>query len=162
MNPHSSLTSEQRAAAVDLFEAGHGFKATASSLGVGRQALRILFERWKLHGRRALVEKRTKERFPFETKLEIVRRRLAGETATDLCSEYGLSSRKILNKWVRIFHDQGEYGLRPRPRGRPKRREPAASEPISELERLRQENERLRAQVAYLGKLKALRDQERP
>ncbi|WP_285731619.1 hypothetical protein [Nocardiopsis sp. ATB16-24] len=87
MNPRSSITSEQCAAAVDLFEAGRGFRAASSLLGVGRRALRVPFERWKLHGRRALVEKRTKEWFPFEVKREVVRRRLAGETAMDLCSE---------------------------------------------------------------------------
>jgi transposase len=162
MNPHSSLTEAQRAAAVDLFEVGHGFKTAASLLGVGRQAVRILFERWKIHGREALVEKRTKRRFSFETKMEIVSRRLAGEAAMDLCSEYGLSSRKIVNKWVRIFRDEGEEGLRPKPSGRPKRPLKAPAEPTGELEQLRDENERLRAQVAYLGKLKALRDQERP
>ena len=33
--------------------------------------------------------------------------------------------------------------------------------PESEVEQLRRENERLRAEVAYLGKLRALRSQQR-
>lgn len=37
------------------FDAVHSFKTTASPLGAGSQALRVLFERWKLHGRRTLV-----------------------------------------------------------------------------------------------------------
>jgi hypothetical protein len=36
-----------------------------------------------------------------------------------------------------------------------------ATKPESELERLRRENERLRAEVAFLGKVQALRDEER-
>ncbi|MEV3939342.1 helix-turn-helix domain-containing protein [Glycomyces sp. NPDC049804] len=156
------MTEAQRAAAVDLFEAGHGHKSTASQLGVGRQAVRNVFERWKIRGREALVEKRTKRTYSFETKLEIVRRHLAGEaTATELVREYQLSSLKLLTKWTRIFRDQGEDGLRPKPKGRPRQPPSRAPEPVSELEQLRAENERLRAQVAYLGKLKALRDQER-
>ena len=50
--------------------------------------------------------------------------------------------------------------MRPKPKGRPgKARFPPVE--LSELERLRRENERLRAEVAYLGKLRALRAQER-
>jgi transposase-like protein len=122
----------------------------------------MLFERWQIHGREALVEKRTQRAYTFETKLEIVRRFLAGEaTAIELAREYGLSSRKLLQKWVRIFHDEGEDGLRPKPKGRPPMPPESSSKSASEFEQLRAENERLRAQVAYLGKLKALRDQER-
>jgi transposase-like protein len=155
MNPYSSLTEQQRVAAVGLFEAGYGHKSTAVKLGVGRQAVGVLFERWRIHGREALVEKRTKRQYSFETKLEIVRRYLAGEPAMELCEEFGLSSRRLLTKWARLFGEQGEDGLRPKPKGRPPSR--PAPEPGSELERLRAENERLRAEVAYLGKLKALR-----
>jgi transposase-like protein len=161
LNPYSSLTEQQRAAAVVLFEAGHAHKSTAAKLGVGHQAVRMLFERWQIRGREALVEKRTPRKFTFEMKLEIVRRYLAGEPALELAAEYGLSSRKLLQKWVRLFRDEGEDGLRPKPKGRPPGPPEAPAGPTSELEALRAENERLRAQVAYLGKLKALRDQER-
>jgi transposase-like protein len=107
------------------------------------------------------VEQQTKRQYSFETKLAIVRRHLAGEAAMDLCREYGLSSRRLLTKWVRIAREEGEDGLRPGPKGRPKAPSPDSVEAPGELERLRAENERLRAQVAYLGKLQALRDQER-
>lgn len=162
MHPYSSLTEQERAAAVSLFEAGHGHMSAASLLGVGHQGVRNLFDRWKIHGREVLVEKRTKRRFSFEEKREIVRRYLTGEASgLELAAEYELSSRKIITKWVRIVREEGEEGLRPKPKGRPGRSSNVAQEPASELERLRAENERLRAEVAYLGKLKALRDQER-
>jgi transposase len=51
--------------------------------------------------------------------------------------------------------------LRPKPKGRPKRDPAAAVGKETELERLRRENERLRAEVAYLGKLRALIAAER-
>ena len=59
-----------------------------------------------------------------------------------------------------IYRRDGEDGLRPKRRGRPptdRTNEPAKSE----LETLRRENEQLRAEVAYLGKLRALRSQAR-
>jgi hypothetical protein len=51
--------------------------------------------------------------------------------------------------------------LRPKPKGRPRKNPEAPARPESELEQLRRENERLRAENAYLGKLRALREQQR-
>lgn len=55
----------------------------------------------------------------------------------------------------------GEDGLRPKPKGRPRKPDSPPTGELPELERLRRENERLRAEVAYLGKLRALREQGR-
>ncbi|WP_176930045.1 helix-turn-helix domain-containing protein [Lentzea albidocapillata] len=96
--------------------------------------------------------------FSFEFKLEVVRRFVAGEaTAIELAREYGLSSPKTVQKWVAAFRREGEDALRPKPKGRPAK--PAA--PADELERLRQENLELSAKVAFLEKLRALREQGR-
>lgn len=54
----------------------------------------------------------------------------------------------------------GGAGLRPKPRGRPPTNH-GVSAPKTEIEMLRIENERLRAEVAYVGKLRALRSQKR-
>ncbi|GAA4925227.1 helix-turn-helix domain-containing protein [Stackebrandtia albiflava] len=107
------------------------------------------------------MAKATKRSFSFAFKLEVVRRFLAGETKVELARQFDLSSPKLIEGWARRFRAEGEDGLRPKPRGRPVRKRPPVPAASSEVERLRAENERLRAQVAYLGKLKALRDQER-
>lgn len=87
---------------------------------------------------------------------------MGGEATTmDLAREYNLSSHKLVGKWAQIYREEGEAGLRPKPRGRRSRASLPSPEPVSELDRLRVENERLRAEVAYLGKLSALRDQKR-
>lgn len=119
--------------------------------------------------------------YSFEVKLALVQRFLAGESGQELAVEAGLSSRQQLQRWVRIYRLEGEDGLRPKRTGRPGRDQavpgatpakPAAAPPrkrgakeqageVSELEQLRRENELLRAEVAYLGKLRALRAQER-
>ena len=162
MYPQSSLTQQQRGDAVVLFEAGHGHRSTASRLGIGQHAARELFERWKLHGREALVQRSTKQKFSFEMKREVVLRFIGGEgTSMDLARAYDLSSHKLVGKWAQVYRDEGEEGLRPKPRGRRSKKSLSATEPVGELDRLRAENERLRAEVAYLGKLRALRDQKR-
>ena len=99
--------------------------------------------------------------YSFEFKLALVERFLAGETGPALTVEAGLSSRQLLQKWVRAYRREGEDGLRPKPKGRPRKPDSPPPADLSELERLRRENERLRAEVAYLGKLRALREQGR-
>jgi transposase len=108
-----------------------------------------------------LVSKPAKS-YSFEFKLALVERFLAGETGPDLAVEAGLSSRQLLQKWVRAYRRDGAEALRPKAKGRPaKSAAPPPPAELTELERLRRENERLRAEVAYLGKLRALRAQER-
>lgn len=156
MHKNSSLTEQQRATVIALFERGHGDKAVARHLGVSRHAVRSLYDRWRIRGSGALVTKPTKRIFAFEMKRELVRRYLAGETKLALAQEFALSSPKLIERWVKTYRDEGEDGLRPRPKGRPRKDPEAPVRELSELEQLRRENERLRAEVAYLGKLRAL------
>lgn len=101
-----------------------------------------------------------KRSFTFEFKLEVVRRFVDGEaTAIELACEHDLSSPKLVENWVRAYRREGEEALRPKPKGRPAKA--VDSSGPSELERLRQENLRLSAKVAYLEKMRALREQGR-
>lgn len=153
----SSLTSAQRVAAVEWFGRGLSDWATARRLGVTRKPVRRLHQRWLLHGPEVLVDS-PRRSYSFEVKRDLVRRFLAGEPADVLASEGGLSSALLLRKWVNQVRKDGEDVLRPRPTGRPKAK---PDTDLSELERLRRENEYLRAENAYLGKLRALQAQQR-
>ncbi|MEN4465395.1 helix-turn-helix domain-containing protein [Mycolicibacterium fortuitum] len=111
----------------------------------------------------ALVAKPTKSTYSFDFKLDVVRRVLhEGATAQQLAREHGLSSGQLIQSWVRAYRQHGEDGLRPKPKGRPRKdgSPPAAGE-STDLARLEQENLRLRAENAYLKKLRALRAQGR-
>jgi transposase len=159
MRARSSLAEGQREAAVALFEKGVGYRAAARLLDAPRVPVRALYGRWRIHGQGVLVSRPAKS-YSFEFKLALVERFLAGETGPDLAVEAGLASRELLQKWVRAYRLEGEDGLRPKPKGRPRKPDSPPAE-LPELERLRRENERLRAEVAYLGKLRALREQGR-
>jgi transposase len=160
MSARSSLSEAQRGAAVAWFEKGIGYRAVSRLLDAPRVPVRALYGRWRIHGQGVLVSRPAKS-YSFEFKLALVQRFLAGETGPDLAVEAGLASRELLQKWVRVYRLEGEDGLRPKPKGRPAKPASPPSAELSELERLRRENERLRAEVAYLGKLRALRAQER-
>jgi len=162
MHPRSSLTEAQRSAAVALFEQGWRYWATATHLGVSHWAVRDLHRRWSLHGRRALVVKPTKSSYSFEFKLAVVQRFLDdGATAEQLAVEHELSSDKLVRTWVRAYRRLGEDGLKPKPKGRPPKDGDAPPGEVTDLQRLEQENLRLRAEIAYLKKLRALMAQER-
>lgn len=160
MYARSSLSVVQREAAVASFEQGLRDSAVATRLGVSRWPVRALYQRWRIRGRGALVQKRSKASYSFDFKLGLVERVLAGDSAAALAEEAGLSSPVLLKTWVRRYRNEGEDALRPKPKGRPRGSSAPPGEE-SELERLRRENEYLRAQNAYLGELRALMDQKR-
>lgn len=162
MSARSSLSEAQRQSAVALFEAGWGSRAVSTTLGVSRSSVGRLRDRWLVRGGTTLVAKPTKRVFSFEFKLAAVQRYLSGETRAGLAKEFQLSSPQLIDKWTRQYRAAGEDGLRPKPKGRPKKDSGAVRQPESELQRLRRENERLRAEVAFLGKVRALGDGERP
>ncbi|WGW12526.1 transposase [Saxibacter everestensis] len=143
-----------------LFEAEWSWGAAARHLGVRENPVHRLYDRWRVRGSGALVTKPTKRSFSFEFKLDVVRRFLAGETKVALAREFDLSSPKLIETWARKYRNEGEEALRPSSPGKSVETDSAPSE-STEVVRMRRENERLRAEVAYLGKLRALRAQER-
>jgi transposase len=155
MYSRSTLSHPEAVAAVGLFEQGFTAKSVALALDLARAPVQMLYQRWQLRGSGALVT-RDRRQYDFETKLEIVRRHIRGESGRALSEEFGLPSPSTVANWTSIFRRDGEDGLRPKRRGRPPANR-GDSPPESETETLRRENERLRAEVAYLGKLRALR-----
>ena len=95
--------------------------------------------------------------FPFEIKKEVVDRFINGESKMELARQFGLSSDQLVSYWVRAWHAGGDQALQPKPKGRPKGS--ASSKPLTEEDRLRREVEKLRAENAYLKKLRDLRNQ---
>ena len=162
MDRRSSLSVGQREQAVAWFEEDLGYSSVARLLGVALWPVKQLYERWRIWGRGALMSRPTKRSYSFEFKLAVVERFLAGEPVTVLAAEHELSSPELVRAWVRTYRREGADGLRPKPKGRPRKDPDAPVRPTSELEQLRRENERLRAENAYLGKVRALRDQQRP
>ena len=155
----STLSHSDAVSAIEMFEQGFTARSVSISLDLARNPVQMLYQRWQLRGVSALVT-RERRQYGFETKLEIVMRHVRGESGRALAEEYDLPSPNIVANWTGIYRREGEDGLRPKKGGRPPTG-PGNRPPESEVEALRKENERLRAEVAYLGKLRALRSQER-
>lgn len=155
----SSLSKLQREQLVDLFEQGLGYTGAAHRLGVSKYAARMLERRFRLHGKLCLVKKPIKQQFSFEVKKEVVDRFNAGESKMDLARDFGLSSDQLVTSWVRAWRTGGDEALHPKPKGRPKGSSPVKV--MTEEDRLCREVEKLRAENAYLKKLRDLRNQRR-
>ena len=159
----SSLSVEQRVAAVAAFEAGYGSRAAARRLGLPVRPVNSLYDRWVLHGKMALVARDRKSVYSWEFKRSIVARFLAGESARQLAAEFNFSSSDLVYSWVRVWRLAGDEGLRPKKRGRKPKTLIASLDQEGGARvvdaALIEENTRLKAQVAYLKKLRDLRDQ---
>ena len=155
----STVSLSDAVSAVEMFEQGFTAKSVAMSLDLVGSPVQMLYQRWQLRGLGALVT-RDRKQYDFEIKLEIVRRHVRGESGRALAEEYGLPSPNTVATWTGIYRRDGEDGLLPKRQGRPPT-DHRDSPPKSEIETLRSENDRLSAEVAYLGKLRALRSPER-
>lgn len=153
----SALGAGEAASAVEMFEQGYTAKGVSLARNLSYGPVQMLYERWQLRGAGALMT-RERRQYDFETKLAIVERYVGGATALALAREYDLPSPNTVSNWARNFRRDGEAGLRPKPRVRPPSQ---SARPAGEVEQLRAENERLRAEVAYLGKLRALKSHQR-
>ncbi|WP_445227968.1 helix-turn-helix domain-containing protein, partial [Corynebacterium sp. H127] len=103
MRARSSLSQAQREQLVELFEQGLGYNAAAHRLGVSPYPVKRLARRFKLHGKLCLVEKPTKQQYPFEVKKDVVDRFNAGQSMMELAREFGLSSDQLVKDWVRAW-----------------------------------------------------------
>ena len=154
-------TEEEWAKALEMYQEGYGSFIISKVTGIDDRDLRHqcrLYDmtgEWHLeHKKRTRLEPRAKK----EAVNAVVQQSLS---LAEVTVKYGIS-RGCLKSWLRKFRHGGyEELLATKPKGRPpKMPKPQKSKKgMSELERLREENEYLKAENAYLKKLKAL-DQE--
>ena len=157
-------TVEDKLKAVKLSLSGMAPYAVGQLLHFSEHDVSEWVERYRLYGPQGL-EKQHYKRYTFKEKCKIICEYRKKQLPLHIFSARVRISQSQIKNWDNIVKAQGYEGLRivgqhGRPpkikdMGRPKKREPQ-----TKLEKLQLENEYLRAENAYLKKLRALRIEE--
>ena len=144
-----------------MLENGYSIEYIHKNHGIGKGLLGQLWARYQSEGPSGL-QKKQNVKADYAFKVNVVRDIEENHlTLVDASLKYNVSTSRI-NVWQGIVRTQGYDALasiKPRGRppkndmGRPRKKKP---EEMTELERLRYENECLRAENALLKKVKAL------
>ncbi|HGE6883590.1 TPA: IS3 family transposase, partial [Citrobacter amalonaticus] len=160
---------ETKLAVVNHYLSGKdGEERTADRFGVERTSVRRWVRAWQLHGMEGLSGKN--KHHSAEFKLVVVRAVIRDHlTMREAAARFNLSAETLVRHWVCVYNDAGAEGLLNIQRGRPGKMTKQKIPPSptdKELEKLSPEELRaelryLRAENAYLKKLKALVQSEK-
>ena len=154
---------ETRRLAVELFEDALGYRAVARRLSVPKEAVRKWLDVYRAFGSEVLLSMDGKQAvYTYEQRVAAASAVVdGGMTRQEAMKTFGIMSMSPLKKWCRLYREGGAEALRPKPRGRP-RGTGGKTRELTREEELEDRCRRLEAEVAYLKKLRALVEGDRP
>lgn len=154
--------SSTRARAAELFAEGHGYRSTATLLGLPPTTVRKWHRTYTALGVEGLSVMGKKSRtYCWELKVAAAKAVVeGGEPKAAVMARYGVASLSPLERWCAAYREGGAEALRPKPKGRPRS---SASPPrgLTREQELERRIRKLEAENAYLKKSMALKAERR-
>jgi len=145
------------------FQGKGGYKTIADQFGIHYWSN---VEKWvhlvRESGYESLKVRNTKSVYSSDFKLDVLNYYLtSGEGIKTVAAKYSLSAPSLISNWKKAYEDYGIAGLSPKQKGHPNlskkiKKKPSAMKELSREKQLERENELLRAELAFIKKLRAL------